>query len=156
MTYTVYTLGIDTPGDEDRDPRSWQVFTNFITPHCGLVIVDLRFPRTRPPVSNPWNGLQLDRYFHAKRDHPYLILGHLLTELHGIESESENKFPGLHTTIAIGRLIAILQHSEDLLCFCEGKLYAGSVREHVIKLICERLPGIAHQELNDEVAGISE
>jgi len=148
MTGIVYTLGIAPAKQDDRNPRSWQAFTNFLTSHPGLVIVDLRFPRNRLPELSPWNGSRLDLYFHSKRDYSYLVLGHLLTELYGIESQAERRFPGLHKTIAIKRLIAILRHGKDLLCFCEQKLYAGSVRELVVKLIREQLPGTTQQELD--------
>jgi hypothetical protein len=152
MTYVVYTLGIDSTGKDERNPRSWQYFTDFLTNHRGLVIVDLRFPRNRQQESNPWNGLRMDRYFHAERDYSYVVLGHLLTALHGIESESEKKFPGMHTTLAITRLIAILRQGKDLLCFCDDGKYEGSVRERVATLIGEQLPDSTHQELNYEQA----
>jgi hypothetical protein len=150
MTDVVYTLGIDSTRKDDRTPRSWQYFTDFLTNHRGLVIVDLRFPRNRQQEINPWNGLRMDRYFHVERDHSYVVLGHLLTELHGIESGSEKEFPGMHTKIAIKRLIAILRQGKDLLCFCDDETYEGSVRERVATLISEQLPGITHQELDYE------
>jgi hypothetical protein len=144
----VYTLGIAATGQVERNPRSWQAFTNFLASHPGLVIVDLRLPRNTPQELSPWNGSRLDYYFHSERDYSYLVLGHLLTELYGIESQAEQRFPGLHKTIAIKRLIAILRHGKDLLCFCEQKLYAGSVRELVVKLILEQLPDTVQQELD--------
>jgi hypothetical protein len=94
--------------------------------------------------------LVLDRYFHAERDYSYIVLGHLLTELHAVESESEKKFPGMHKTIAIGRLLKILHRGKDLLCFSAEEKYEGSVRERVTTLICKQFPGITHQELYAE------
>lgn len=146
MTGIVYTMGIDAAREDDRNPRSWQAFTDFLTSHRGLVVVDLRFQRIRQPEVNPWNGLRMDRYFHAERDYSYVLLGHLLTALHGIESESEEQFPGMHAKLAIKRLVDILHHGEDLLCFCEEEHYAGSVRERVVKLMREQLADTAHEE----------